>query len=104
MNIAMSGGMNWTWFLAYSIDEEGFIIRHAEERFHSFDESQGAALERALCKLAKANYSIIEPHVSEYAFGDPRIAKGVEIDGQAYMFRESEPRFVYHSFDWQSLV
>ena len=100
MQVAVSGGMNWNWFLVYSVNEDGTITRHAEDRFHQFDFEQGAAMDTLLTKAATGVYHVDEPHVSEVPFGAPRIATGITIDGTSYPFAEPEPSFVYHPFNW----
>ncbi len=88
--IAMDHGINWMWFLVYSV-EDGKIIRHYEGRHH-----KGDAICGEYCEAAQGRtYRALERSVE---FGMPRLATGFAITyaggvTETFDLNEPEPRF-----------
>lgn len=94
--LAMDGGMNWNWYLAYQIDGDK-IVRLAETRFHKYDYLQGAELDDLLSPIARGVYY----SVTEETDTGSRMAVGISVNGLYRPLRAPEPRFIYTPFDWR---
>lgn len=102
IKIAIDCGINWDWFLAYSLNDDGTITRHGETRFHHFDEKQGAAINARLGALwAGSSYRLEETRVT---FGETRMAHGVTLSGKYYPFAAPVERFSDIPFDWSAFA
>jgi hypothetical protein len=42
MNVARGGGINWTWYLWYTVQDDGNVYIHRHDRLHNTDTRQGA--------------------------------------------------------------
>lgn len=98
-SLAINGGMNWNWYLAYAVDGD-FIVRLAEARFHKFDYSQGADLDDLLAPLARG----VQYSFSEETIERERIVQGITVNGLYRPLRAPEPRFTSLPFDWKQFA
>ena len=84
------GGINCNWYALVQINANETATVLWEDSFHKFDYRRGAAMDDRLLRFGRVHYDICELNT---AFGEERMATGIEIGYKLYPLAEQVGRW-----------